>query len=232
MKIRSKLLTKFVGWLVALVFRGLARTLRIHGHIETAGSDPSISTRETFIYTLWHDEILIPLARQSLTRPRVVALVSRHQDGAYLAEFMRHLGIRAVRGSTARGGDQALRDLVQCDPLWHMFVTPDGPRGPRHEVKDGVIYLASRTGRRIVPIVSFFEDAWYIPGSWTGLWLPKPFGHGWYLLGEPIAIPPGLSRDEITWQRHYVQAATDQLAAKLARIVRGSEPAGTYSRAA
>jgi lysophospholipid acyltransferase (LPLAT)-like uncharacterized protein len=226
------LLTQLAGLVAALVFRALSRTLRFRGHIEAPRTDPSVFTPRSFIYALWHDEILIPLARQAVARPRVAALVSRHQDGAYLAEFMRHLGIRAVRGSTARGGEQALRELLKQDDGWHIFITPDGPRGPEHEAQEGLVYLASRTGRPIIPIVSYFEDAWHIPGNWTGLWVPKPFGRCWYLLGAPLSVPPHLSRDAIAWHRFHVQAEMDRLAAKLARIVRGEEPADSFLRAA
>ncbi|MGQ0636289.1 MAG: lysophospholipid acyltransferase family protein [Planctomycetaceae bacterium] len=232
MRIRSQTLTKLAGFAAALVFRALSQTLRFRGYIEAPQTDPSVFTARSFIYTLWHDEILIPLARQALARPQVAALVSRHQDGAYLAEFMRHLGIHAVRGSTARGGEQAMRELLHQDDAYHIFVTPDGPRGPEHLAKEGLVFLASRTGRPIIPIVSHFENAWHIPGKWTGLWVPKPFGRCWYLLGTPLSIPPRLSRDEILRHRHRVQAETERLAAKLARIVRGEEPTELYQRAA
>lgn len=125
LKIRSRLLTRFIGWLVALVFRLLSRTLRLRGLLEADFTDCSVETRRGYIYALWHDSILIPLARQALERPPVAALVSRHQDGAYLASFMHHIGIRSIRGSTARGGDQALRELMRLGDDWHIFITPD-----------------------------------------------------------------------------------------------------------
>ncbi|MGE5195257.1 MAG: lysophospholipid acyltransferase family protein, partial [Deltaproteobacteria bacterium] len=186
MKIRSRFLTKFAGWLVAVIFGALSRTLRLRGLVETGYTDCSIETRRGYIYALWHDAILIPLARQALERPHVAALVSRHQDGAYLAEFMHHIGVRSIRGSTARGGDQALRELMRLSGDWHIFITPDGPRGPHHVVKPGLVYLASRTGRPVIPMVSHFGSAWQIRGSWTGLLVPRPFSRGWYLIGAPL----------------------------------------------
>src|SRR5579859_2718765 len=108
MRIRSQFLTKFVGWLAATVFRALSRSLRFREICEADGIDPSVVTRQGYIYALWHDSILVPLAKKTLSGTNVAALVSRHQDGAYLAEFMRYCRIRSVRGSTARGGDQAL----------------------------------------------------------------------------------------------------------------------------
>src|SRR5690242_16616750 len=105
MRIRSQFLTKVVGWLAAFIFRALSQSLRFRGICEADLTDPSIATRQGSIYALWHDSILVPLAKNMLSRTNVAALVSRHQDGAYLAEFMRYCHIRSVRGSTARGGD-------------------------------------------------------------------------------------------------------------------------------
>lgn len=232
MKIRSRTLTKLAGWLFALVFRSLSRTLHIRGFTEAEYTDCSIETRRGYIYALWHDSILIALARQAIERPPVAALVSRHQDGAYLAEFMRHIGIRSIRGSTARGGDQALRELMRVEDCWHIFITPDGPRGPHHEVKPGLVYLASRTGRPIIPMASSGERAWHIRGSWTGLIVPRPFSRCWYLFGEPLSIPSDLSREGIEFQRARIQGEMYRLEAKLARILRGEEPAEGYLRAA
>lgn len=232
MRIRSQFLTKLFGWTAALVFRALSRSLRIRGICEANGTDPSFPTRQGFVYALWHDSILVPLAKKSLSHAKVAALVSRHQDGAYLAEFMRYCRIRSVRGSTARGGDQALRELMQVEDDWNIFITPDGPRGPHHVTKSGPVYLASRTGRPIVPAVSHCENAWHVRGSWTGLVVPKPFSRCWYLLGEPLSIPADLSRDQIEMHTARVQAEMERLEQKLARIVGGDEAGEAVRRAA
>jgi lysophospholipid acyltransferase (LPLAT)-like uncharacterized protein len=231
-KIRSRYLTKFAGWLIAAIFRLLSRTLRLSGFLEAEYTDCSVDARRGYIYVLWHDSILIPLARQALARPSIAALVSRHQDGAYLAEFMHHIGIRSIRGSTARGGDQALRELMRLGGDWQIFITPDGPRGPHHVVKSGLVYLASRTGRPILPMASYFGAAWHIRGNWTGLLVPRPFSRGFYLIGEPLTIPPDLARDQIEFHRARVQAEMDRLERKLARIIAGEEPAAGSRRAA
>lgn len=232
MRIRSQFLTKLVGWMLAMVFRALSRSLRLRAICEADGIDPSRATRQGYIYALWHDSILVPLAKKSLSRAKAAALVSRHQDGAYLAEFMRYCRIRSVRGSTARGGDQALRELMQVGDDWNIFITPDGPRGPHHEIKPGLVYLASRTGRPIVPAVSHSESAWHVRGSWTGLVVPKPFSRCTYLLGEPLSIPADLSRDQIELQTSRVQAEMNRLEQKLARIIRGEESTEPVRRAA
>jgi lysophospholipid acyltransferase (LPLAT)-like uncharacterized protein len=232
MRIRSRALTKIVGWIAGMIFAALSRSLNLRGFCEVDGTDPSFSTRQGYIYALWHDSILVPLAKKVISRTKVAALVSRHQDGAYLAEFMRYCRIRSVRGSTARGGDQALRELIQVGGNWNIFITPDGPRGPHHEIKPGLVYLASRTGRPIIPVASHCESAWHVRGSWTGLVVPKPFSRCTYLLGEPLKIPADLSRDQIEFHTSRVQAEMDRLEHKLARIIRGEGPLESVRRAA
>ncbi len=232
MKIRSRTLTKFVGWLVSVIFRTLSRTLQLRGFVEAEHTDLTVDAQRGYIYALWHDSILIPLARHSLKPQKVGALVSRHQDGEYLAELMHYSGIRSIRGSTARGGDQALRELIRLGDDWHIFITPDGPRGPHHQVKAGLVYLASRTGRPIIPMASHCENAWYFPGKWTGLFIPKPFSRGCYLGGDPISIPPDLSREQIEFHRARIQAEMERLEKKLAGIVQGEAPTRDFLRAA
>jgi lysophospholipid acyltransferase (LPLAT)-like uncharacterized protein len=218
--------------MAGMVFGALSRSLSIRGICEAEGTDPSFATQHGYIYALWHDSILVPLAKKMLSGTRVAALVSRHQDGAYLAEFMGYCRIRSVRGSTARGGDQALRELMQVGDEWNIFITPDGPRGPHHKIKPGLVYLASRTGRPVIPVASHCESAWHVRGSWTGLVVPKPFSRCTYLLGDPVSIPAGLSRDQIDFHTARVQAVMDRLEEKLARIIRVEEPGESARRAA
>jgi lysophospholipid acyltransferase (LPLAT)-like uncharacterized protein len=216
MRIRSPRLTAAIGWSAAMVFRQLARTLHYELLMDEPGLDPSGDVAEPFIYALWHDQILPPLARHTLTRPPVAALVSRHQDGSYLVEFMKHSGIRAVRGSSARGGDQALRELLDVPNEYRIFITPDGPRGPHHQLKAGPTYLASRSGRRIVPVVTAVPGCWYKSGSWTGLQIPKPFSTVYFRLGKPLAVPPDLDREELAKYTQRLQSQLEALEADLA----------------
>ena len=53
-------------------------------------------------------------------------------------------------------------------------VTVDGLRGPRHEVKEGAIFLAARADAPIVPIRLFMERR-KVFKSWDRFQLPLPF---------------------------------------------------------
>src|SRR5918997_906708 len=62
------------------------------------------------IFTLWHGRLLpcTHFHRQQ----GIVTLVSQHRDGEYITRVVRKWGYTAVRGSTTRGGLEALPELI------------------------------------------------------------------------------------------------------------------------
>ena len=74
------------------------------------------------------------------------ALVSASQDGAWLTAFFSLVGLRTVRGSSSRFGREAANELVEIMRAGRdIGITPDGPRGPRYEIKPGAIIVPRRT---------------------------------------------------------------------------------------
>lgn len=104
------------------------------------------------IMTFWHAQQLMILFGYRGTGAHV--LISQHGDGEIIARIIARFGHGAVRGSSTRGGVGALRALIKVGRSNRdIGVTPDGPKGPRHVAKLGVVHLAKATGLPIVPIV-------------------------------------------------------------------------------
>ncbi len=190
MKIRDRRVLAAAGWLGTGLVRILCASLRFEyrclGPFPTDPLQPA--DRESFVYALWHEYFLVPVAR--FGNPGVAALVSRHSDGQLLGRLLRATGMGVVYGSTNRGGVAAVRELLRIETA-HLAVTPDGPRGPRRVVQPGVVYLASRTARRIVPLGVGCRHPWRV-GSWDRFAVPRPFSPVRCLFGQPLAVPPGL----------------------------------------
>jgi lysophospholipid acyltransferase (LPLAT)-like uncharacterized protein len=116
-------------------------------------------------------------------------LISSHPDGRLIANTVAHFGISAVAGSSTRGGGEALRTLVRhVKDGASIGVTPDGPRGPRMRVGDGVLMLARLTGAPILP-ASISVSRRVVLSTWDKLIIPLPFGRGAMIWGEPIVVP-------------------------------------------
>ncbi len=126
---------------------------------------------------LWHNRLFLAaeiVRRYRQGRP-AYALVSASQDGAWLSAFFSLAGMRTVRGSSSRLGREAATALV--DVLRAGFdvgITPDGPRGPRYELKAGSIIVARRTRAPMLLIGAEFDSAWQLK-SWDRFVIPKPF---------------------------------------------------------
>ena len=220
MRIRSSLLTKLLAGLVVRMIRLLFLTVRFECREEAPGSFGYFNHGpERFVYCVWHDSMIGPIFGHRC--PNIAALVSRHVDGTYVEIALKLIGVSTVRGSTGRGGSSAVRQLMTVAKDKHISITPDGPRGPRRMVKSGIVFLASQTGRRIIPIAQCCRNSWRIQGSWTNLEIPKPFTTLFLLAGEPIQVPPNLSREDLSRYTALLQEAMDRLGVKARRLVTG-----------
>jgi lysophospholipid acyltransferase (LPLAT)-like uncharacterized protein len=209
MKFRDPRLIAAAGWVGTGIVRLLSATLRFEyrflGRVPVDPLQPP--EREPFLYALWHEHFLIPIAR--FGNPAVSALVSDHADGRLLGSLLRAKGVRPVHGSTGRGAVAAIRALLRSQS-GHLAVTPDGPRGPRRVVQPGVVYLASRTGLRIVPIGVGHHRPWRV-NSWDGFAVPRPFSRVRCLFGQPIHVPTGLRADSFPAHARLIQSELDRV---------------------
>lgn len=123
-----------------------------------------------------------------------MAVVSASRDGQYIADFISTLGIASLRGSSSKRGLHAqLAAIRAMRDGYHVSFTPDGPRGPRYQMKNGPIQLASLSGRKIIPISLNASRYWSVR-SWDRFQIPKPFSRITLELGEAIEIPPTSTR--------------------------------------
>jgi len=219
LKFNHPIFVKPQSKVLTLGMRLLFRTLKLEIQEQKPETDPySLSTQDCFFYSVWHDSMLIPTFGGK--HQRSAALTSQHTDGSLVAEVLRLVGMETIRGSTNRISPTAIRKLLKTVEHKHLVITPDGPRGPRREMSPGIIYLASRTGRAIVPTAFSCTRSWKIKGSWTELTIPKPFAKVFLLVGEPIEVPPSIKGEQIEGFRVQTQEAMDRLNATAENLIR------------
>jgi len=171
---------------------------------------------ERCIFAFWHARLL-PLVFTHRHRA-IAVLISRHRDGELIARIIERLGFRTGRGSSTRGGEEGIRDMLRhADEQRLLALTPDGPRGPAEEVKPGLVYLASRTGFPVVPVATASSLTWRLR-SWDRFRIPQPFAMVVVAYGTPITVPGTLTDPELeTWRKRIEQAIRD-LTAEVDRV--------------
>jgi lysophospholipid acyltransferase (LPLAT)-like uncharacterized protein len=190
MKLRNRWLVPYLAALIAFVIRVWMSTMQKRMVTADGSEHPADPRVEQFIYSFWHEGLLAPLA----TKPKIRVLISQHTDGELIAQICERLGIGVFRGSTARGGCQALLEMIRAAGSdTHLGITPDGPRGPRRELKSGVVMIASQSGLKVVPTGIGFVRAHRFQ-SWDRFALPLPFSTMVGVVGNPIFVPADLDR--------------------------------------
>lgn len=183
--------------------RLLGLTLRVRR--EEAAVAPLWREGTPSIYAVWHGRILLLPYLYGWRRARVLA--SRSNDGDLVSRFVQCFGLEAVRGSSSRGGAEALRLLARSLGQGRdAVVVPDGPRGPRETVKPGLVALARLSGAPIVPIALGASRAWRLR-SWDEFNIPKPFARCVVRFGDPIRVPARADRAAQEAARKDVEAA-------------------------
>ena len=222
-KLRSRTLIRTLARWMALFCRCLFLTVRTRVIAAEPGFSPHCEpdAEHRSLFCVWHDAILVAIFCGKTVN--VAALVSQNYDGTVIADVLDAVGIQPVRGSSSRGGAAAIRQMFALAERKHLVIATDGPRGPRRVVKDGIVYLASQSGRPIVLTAIACSWDWRPRGRWTDMVIPLPFSRVVVLGGAPIRIPEGLSPQQLAPFRELVQRAMDELQSQADRLARGDE---------
>ncbi|RXK04722.1 lysophospholipid acyltransferase family protein [Halarcobacter bivalviorum] len=151
---------------------------------------PKIDENESFVVAFWHGELLMqPFNYRKLKlNGKVSALISQHKDGEAITRTVEYLGIHSIRGSSSKGGAKALISAIkEIKAKNDVAITPDGPRGPRHSVADGIVAISKKTNARIL-IFNYKATKYWQFNSWDKFVLPKPFGTLEFFIQEPLDI--------------------------------------------
>lgn len=191
-----------IRWVGPPLLRLWGRTLRVR-YLGVRERENGLPRRPVGIFAFWHQRLF---ALAAIFHHRgFKALVSRHGDGEMLAGLLDGLGIESVRGSTNRGGTQALREILrECKGEIRLAVTPDGPRGPRYSFREGAVYMASRSDLPLYPATVGFAKALQLP-TWDGFLIPYPFTRTLVVIDEGIHVPRDAGRAEIEAARRQAE---------------------------
>ena len=143
---------------------------------------------------LWHGDFLSCLYNWRNREVAVVASLSK--DGDIITKSLDSLGYQAIRGSSSRGGARVILEAVKLIRKgFSVAITIDGPKGPVHEVKPGIIKLAQKTGVPIIPMGLAYSNCIKL-NNWDKTTIPLPFSKSMLHIGKPLYISDSISIEE------------------------------------
>lgn len=179
---------KITSFLTFIIVRVLATTYRFKVfYPEVLQSLKETTAPPHYIYGIWHQN-LIGAIFSEIGNPHAV-IVSGSKDGELVAVTCERLGNKTARGSSHRGGVEAMKSMIRLlKSGLPGAITVDGPKGPKHEPKKGIFEIARLTNLPILPYVVYPEKFWVIKKSWDEFRIPKPFSKIYLMYGDPMIV--------------------------------------------
>ena len=203
-----RLLNKDSTQILAKVVRGFFKFQEYFTHIIEV-QHPEVNS---CLYAMWHRNQCAIYGFKD--KPTVSVLISQSRDGDVVANGIKPMGFKLVRGSKGRRGaieaSKQMIDALKSGERAAMMV--DGPRGPAEIVKDGVIKIAKLSGKPIVPVCWYSNNFnWIKLPSWDGLRMPILDVRLINLYGEPIYVPEDADDEAIEKARIQLEESLKEL---------------------
>lgn len=207
-----RFLVPYLGYLFSTFIKLTTSLTVVRGEIR----DRLRSKNQRFIYAFWHQrQVFFTVSHRG---DHMSMLISKSVDGEMIAETIRRCcGVASIRGSSSRGASDAVRGLITAlRSGLDIGITPDGPKGPKEEIKEGIMYLAQKLGVPILPITNAQTNRIILKGTWDQFQIPLPFGRSVVVYGEPIHIG---ANDDLKLKAAELKAALDAITAEAEAFV-------------
>ena len=178
-------------WLLGkAVLFGLCRTCRFREVNAQPVRDLVPDKSRNAIFVFWHNRMFFMTYFMKICYVarghKLLVFSSYSKDGEIMTRLESSLGTAVIRGSTSKGAIKGLINLLRKALTGYSpVITPDGPRGPKYEVQDGLLFLSQKTGFPIIPI-SWNASKFYRFKSWDSFMIPLPGARVTVTYGQPV----------------------------------------------
>lgn len=146
--------------------------------------------KDSFIVCMWHGDLLSQIFNYHTFRKAgvVKAMISENRDGEIITKLASMFNIGSIRGSSSKGAAKVMISALKELRIGNdIAITPDGPRGPRYSIADGIVAIAQKSGKKIRCFNAIPTKYWQF-NSWDKFILPKPFGRIDFYISEPFSV--------------------------------------------
>ena len=169
------------------------------------------------VVSVWHGQhVLLPAIPIGLSG---AVMISRSLDGEITARVAEAFGAKTIRASGGRNprhtlSKGALRGFLEMLATLKggesVLQTADIPKGTPRRAGQGIIALAQKSGRPIVPLAVASSRRWVLPKSWDRTTINLPFGKSAIVAGERIWVAADAGPDGLEAARRIRQLEAER----------------------
>lgn len=212
----SRFFTPVISWLAVQYLKLVYKTNTWIVEPETILDD--VKKDLPVIVGVWHGQhILLPAIPIGLTAS---VMISRSLDGEITARVAEHFGSRAIRASGGRNAKHtlskgALKGFLDMKAALgrgeNVLQTADIPKGTSRRAGRGIITLAQKSGRIILPLAVASSRRWLLPKSWDRTTINLPFGKSAIVVGKAFSVPADANDTELEELRLALQSELNRI---------------------
>jgi lysophospholipid acyltransferase (LPLAT)-like uncharacterized protein len=204
--LRSGLVPRALGWVLAALLRLLAASWRIDATMLLGVTAERAIPR---LVGFWHGKYFALLVLLRGIPGTVLIRAGFH--GEVIAAICRTLGYTPVL-IARRDRERAIAQIRAALRAGTLCATAlDGPVGPARRVKASLIRLAAETGAEVVPVSVVAAPRWVLGWRWDRREIPLPLARVRLAVGAPIAIPAAACGEQLEEWRWRVGHRIDEL---------------------
>ena len=147
--------------------------------------EKQLNKKNKILVLFWHNRLLMASFCWKY-KNKFKMLISGHRDGKIISIAVSYLGIETIYGSSNKNKiSSAKQILTELNNHNVVGITPDGPRGPKQKIKEGLVSIQKKTGAVILPF-SYSAKYNVTLKSWDSFLFSFPFNKFVTVWGNPI----------------------------------------------
>ena len=181
---KHKYFQLFLGWLISFYIKLCFQTsIWVTKNSEIV--EKCIKQNKSFIVCFWHNRLLMAVFCWKWSE-EFKMLVSGHTDGKIISNAISHFGIQTITGSARKNNVSSLKEILkQIDGNSIIGITPDGPKGPNEQVKEGLISILKKTNVAVLPL-SYSAKFKFTLNTWDRFIFVTPLNKFVTVWGNPF----------------------------------------------
>jgi len=212
MRIKKKLLRNFfvqniLGFFTFLYIRTVNLTSSIQFENETIPKQ-FWNNDKPFILAFWHSQLMM-IGFSWKKNKNVNILASGHSDGKFGAIVGKYFNLNNIQTSKKNKSISLKSIFKLLNDNNYIGITPDGPRGPKEIVSEGIIKIAKSSKVPIIPI-GFWSSKNFKLKSWDSFLITLPFSKCSFVWNKPLEIPYNIQENQIQHYQKLLQEKINQ----------------------
>ena len=211
MKFKKKILKNIINqhilsFIVALYILIVRLTSKIN-YINLSIPQSFWQSKKPFILAFWHNQLMM-IAYSWKSSEKINIVASSHSDGRFGSIVGKYFHLKNIPTSIS-GSSFTIRTIYKkIEENNYVGITPDGPRGPKEIVSEGIIKIAKATNTPIIPC-GFWSSKNFHLKSWDSFLITLPFSKCCFVWQKPLYITKKTKNHDIQNYQNLLKKMID-----------------------